>query len=313
MDKKSSWALGVSIANLLILVIGGSVGFFLISLPARFDESRLADLEAKTRAIAIQQSAFESRAKAANATIAEHEANQIRRPAVQVTPKIEQFGSIEDIREIRLSLLLANVGNADSTIRKISVHVEDGAPTKQVAEILTRTREYYHRRMEYYRQPTEADPSPVEQAEFLDPIPSAEPAATDGLFNDTGLKPIQRDDNCPHGRVFAIGANSPDVKWQAIENATQTLDRQQLLRPQQSATHHFTFLLTEYPMQHNRQWIRFRITVDQELGERQEYALLVSGLPLSPCSDARTVYKCCSQSEPCVWQPDAPLMPINSQ
>jgi hypothetical protein len=130
---------------------------------------------------------------------------------------------------------------------------------------------------------------------------------------------------CPHGMLFAITDDSPDITWTAIVGACQTFKPLQVLKSHQSATQQFTYLLTELPLQHNRQWLKFKIGVEYH-GEKlkpetQQYTLFVSGLPLTQTDDnPRTISYSTGPSpnvpkktfETRVWRPDAPLMPSSA-
>src|SRR5690606_19741028 len=96
----------------------------------------------------IQQSEYEGRLNEANAKIAEQNADQHSKPAVQVSTDVFQSRSIEDIREIRISMYMTNVGKTDATIKRMVVRVDDGSPKDYARNLLTRTRDYYYLRTE---------------------------------------------------------------------------------------------------------------------------------------------------------------------
>jgi hypothetical protein len=344
--------------NLGLLVLGALLYHFLIDRPARLEASRLTDLELWRGQLEQEQAPFLHEAAKATAGISTHRANQILLPAVQVTPSIEQYATVEDTREIRLSMVLQNVGDADATVNSVSVFVEDGHPGLLAETILAQTRLKFYQR--FGIQPPASLLKPVDaairQADHQEPTPAdsdeaqllpqasgdhkhpphghvadtldALEARVMELLRQPNLPPEKIKElrkileeiqvakagiTCPHGRVFAIGEDSPDVEWQQVPAATQSVKRPRILRPNQEAMQSFVFLLTEYPDQFNRQWLRFRIVVEMQDEPPQEYSLMVSGIPM-PCCDGDTLHSNYTPtSQPCgiqVWKADAPLMPV---
>jgi hypothetical protein len=344
-----------------LLGFGGLIVVFLsVGWPTRQDEAKLNRIEADLGQIKVKQSALDTRQKSADAKIAEAKANRIAKPIIQLTPGIAQSDSIVDTREIRLELLAENVGDADATIRRIQVCVESGTPNKRAEEAIARTRDFYYDRLQlrdgldplYESAPKTSPfplagripnpdmspapaPAPAGPSEVLPESPSGigtrrDPAVSAATYDSPTYQRrhgygIPYHEVCPHGMLFAITDESPDITWSAIVDACQTFKPQQMLKPHQSATQQFTYLLTELPLQHNRQWLKFKIGVEyqgeESHPETQQYTLYVSGLPLTQTDGGkRTVsYSVDAPStvqkravEYRVWRPEAPLMPSSA-
>lgn len=280
----------------------------------------------------------QARESKASAERAEYDLKQARKPAVQITPRIRQSQSFQDIREIYLDLLLENKGGSDAIVRRIEVATYNGKPDAEAAETIRSTQRFFYER-EHYAQPeyrpdifsaastgdganlsvnsASAPPDQVimsgqtrQAADFRE----SESAANDFF----GALPPHYP--CPHGRLIALSADSPDIQWEAVQKAQQVLSAELVMRPNQSASHGFNFLLTEYPLQHDRQWLRFRVSITYDGGEtskapeKQVYELLVPGLvKASGSSPVQTSYGGSlteQQGGDIEWQPSAPLIPI---
>jgi hypothetical protein len=214
--------------------------------------------------------------------------------------------------------MIQNVGGADAELRTLQVSVADGTPTLDAAEDLQLTQEFYRTR-------TATTSNPVIQASYTDKPPSK--VVRHDIYVDSQEK--GPDHYCRHGRIFAISSNSPHIQWADLNHAKQTFETKSVLQPQQCVEHEFVFVLTEYPNQHNRQWLRFNVSAismdegDAEVsrtksaGEtllQQDYEIIVPGLPMTSSSIAGEVrptsFKPTDESsvKSQVWKMDAPLM-----
>ena len=79
---------------------------------------------------------------------------------------------------------------------------------------------------------------------------------------------------CPHGRVFLIAEKSADIEWKALENIREVRIVDTVLRPEQSATEHFDYLLTE-TLDPHYQWLRFVIEVNPDESTYQRFEYIV--------------------------------------
>ena len=281
------WWYWVDIAYKVAVVVGVIIAFTFVTLPSSRDDRRKSTAEAEA---------------------VEYQVHQSRRPAIQVLPTMTQSASVQDIREMRLALKLSNVGEVGATIESLEVKVDNGEPVGEAADIVRSTIDYFNLRMN----------TAVERAPSVQQY-GAQQATYSEQTNGSLVDPLPPHEPCPHGILLAIAEGTEDLKWSPIERATQSLSQPQILRPKQSASHAFTYLLTEYPEQHHRQWLRFRITVkcrSEESDEApyvQQYELFMSGLPLPRGQDSICAPVECSTTtvEGTVWQPDAPLMSVS--
>ena len=71
---------------------------------------------------------------------------QQNKPAITLTPTISQSDSVEDIREIRLRIVVTNVGGAEAELKKLQLVVSDGVPTDDAQQDLYLTQEFFNQR-----------------------------------------------------------------------------------------------------------------------------------------------------------------------
>jgi hypothetical protein len=238
-----------------ILLIGGTVKYFVVDRPLSLQVHRLTTAQAD---IAEQQ----------------------RHPAIALTPTITQSDSVEDVREIRLRVIIQNVGGTDAELRKLELIVSNGVPTEDASQDLTLTRRFFLKR---HGEKEEGQDDPI--------VPIKQ--RNDGYIDNPKEDPTH---DCRHGRVFAISNDSPHIQWFAAEHADQIVETVSVLKPKQSAMHEFVFVLTEYPNQHHRQWLRFEVKAywDDMSGPRageivegilpmncEQSEMIVPGMPLT--------------------------------
>jgi len=323
----------VAVALALVFV------FFKISWPQHLDQARLNEIEREFGNIRLAQSGIRQRQMEANAEAVELQVGKLRRPSIQLTPVVYQSGSFQDIREIRLELTLSNVGDCGALIHGIEATVENGVAKEEASKIIVDTQNYYYDRIDYQSRGGRSDwPLPLlYESGSASPYPDRTVSGTsesgsiqeDNAVAMRGMYSYLRDrlpyhPNCPHGRLFALSEDSPDILWTRIENAKQSSEQKHSLGPQERASLNFNYLLTEFPMQHNRQWLKFNVVVeyssedDPSKVNKQHYTQIVSGLP----GDNQALYKVAKYTEfrgdspepsaPTVWYPTAPLMPTTA-
>lgn len=329
------WYYYVGVGLYHVAVIVGVVVFYLtVTHPKRAEEARFAALEAKQSQLEVAQSEAQSnlqhRHLDAQVKLTEHKEQQTRTPVIQLTPRITQSISCEDIREIRLRLLLNNLGDAEVRIKQVKVKVANGAPNGNARDDLFLTQRFHYRRLlnpdsaatppaSTYFEPSPAPASAIAQVK-LDPSPGLDtPEPVVQLTENDPLNNLPPHE-CRHGKIFAISSNSPDIDWKPLDKADQTFDTEETLGPKQNAQHEFVFVVTEYPEQHHRQWFRFQIQVahgSSETASReqlQQVDLIVPGLPLPCCPDTTepVAYKTTTCNNcPSVWEAEAPPLPTH--
>lgn len=295
------WYVGItSIVSSVCGIFGSVVIYFTVTKP---------QLESQLRLIESQ------------ADIAEHEAANLRRPSLQITPSIVQSASVEDIREIRLRVMMENIGDAETTISAVRLKVNNGAIKGEAQDVLARTRKLFYKYK--YMDDVEEALDRIGLIEEQTPPPDryvTRKAAIDDQMNRFEESYGNHDSqtpmstNCPHGRLFAVATSAPNVEWSDVPEARQTAITSRMLRPGQKATQEFVFVLTEYPEQHNRQWLKFDLVVEHDGGidaaEQQEsFDIVVSGLPQTRLTNETGYREVASPDAGSVWTPTAPLLP----
>src|SRR4051794_27064050 len=113
----------------MFVLVGLVIFYFSVTMPKRAEEAWRAKIETQQSELGIAQGQFaltqgkrlsdlERRRVDANVVQAEHVAKQISTPVVQLSPKLSQSISVEDIREIRLRVLLDNLSEAEAKIKR---------------------------------------------------------------------------------------------------------------------------------------------------------------------------------------------------
>jgi len=282
-NQRSRW-LGptfvAAMVSLAVTALGNAAAFFWVTVP---------------------QAAIQSELDKQRAAIAENEAKNRRQPRLRLLPTVSQSVSVEDIREIRLELLIENIGQTGESVDSITVKALNGHLEDDAAETVFRTQRAYRKMLELaYRR-----------------------RLVDQVAYEEQLGEVQIEENCPHGRLFAIADGSPSLEWKEVARARQVSDARKSLGPGETVSESFVFLLTEYPEQHNRQWLRFEIEVERGgpssgRNKTDTFSVLVSGLPMPTAFSGRTptpVYENSTTSAPSneaeVWRPQGPLQPTN--
>lgn len=249
-------------------------------------ENELAPL--KTRVVEL-----EARKEEANAALAEFEAKRAGSQILQIKPAVEESQSIGDIREITLETIFTNAGTLPVTVSELQIEVYEARPSQRAWEPLSKTLQLEYLRGKLFIDPYSSDfeQDPQKRAEFQQQY--------DELHQD-----------CPHGRLFAIDASSVDVDWTLLESLSRHIAINAELPSGASAFNRFTYLLTEMPNQHHRQWFRFVVTVNPDNEEtRSKFEFVVSGLPLK--SDNQVTVRNVTETSVRRWAPVVPLLPSN--
>ncbi len=239
---------------------------------------------------------------------------QQNKPAITLTPTISQSDSVEDIREIRLRIVVTNVGGAEAELKKLQLVVSDGVPTDDAQQDLYLTQKFFNQRRNI-----------VKDAATTMDVPLKPIAKRHDDYPD--LSKLDPTHDCRHGRIFAISNNSPHINWYELKHAGETIETVTVLRPKQSVMHEFVFVLTEYPDQHNRQWLRFHVKAfwqdTKNAGQTapangssptmacDESEMIVPGLPLSadvPRTVSYNTMPPTSTSRSQVWKADVPTI-----
>jgi hypothetical protein len=134
----------------MLLVVGAVWTANYVTLPKRNEEKILAALEATTKSLEIADKKRVSEPKAilldTNVKQAGHDLKIALTPVVQLSPKITQSISCEDVREIRLRVLLKNLSESEADISRVNVKVESGAPIGNARDDLFLTQRFSYQR-----------------------------------------------------------------------------------------------------------------------------------------------------------------------
>jgi hypothetical protein len=314
--------------------------FWRVTWPQHLDQSRLSEIEAKLGQLKLERSATSGRQLEAETAVAEVQKDKVRRPIIQLTPSIVQSASTQDIREIHVQLELNNAGESGATIHGVTAQVDDGHPSESAAEVIARTQDYFYRRLKYRYEGglnDSAQPAPLgippvgdypaQQANaesLFEPAPVTKPPFGQDLFEYFASQ-LPPHGNCPHGKLFALSSDSPDIKWTPVQNATQSVTQKTTLGPSESTSLNFNYLLTEYPLQHNFQWLRFKITIEYtseyepDRVKKRTYVQILPGLTGDEGESTLKSVKYTTMAPTVlpnsrsyfVWKPTAPLMPTS--
>jgi hypothetical protein len=320
----------------LLALFGTAMAWFRLDLPAGManlalksaqatNEKLVAQLELATFEFDKSRREADSRKSLADARQAELQVSKNSKSVLTVKPAVEQSYAVKDIREIYVETRCENVGLINVNLDAIRIDVFEGKPSPAVKEILDRTMTMFQYRREIERASAEsATPLPSPSQPVAKPPRAERPAlpADDAPGAALGDPLSYRreliaaweklEQQCPHGQLFAINEASPDIEWHAMQRVSRIVPVMTTLQPGQSASKRFSFLLTEYPEQHHRQWFRFVVTVNPNSPESsQRFDFIVSGLPLPAGGQGTVAYTTTQHHDVYMrWEPDSPLIGI---
>ncbi len=249
MDKSPKWYLLFDLALKLLAMAGVVVMFFVVTRPAAE-----IDLARKTL-----------------------EANKDSKPLLSIKPTISQPPSFKGVRRLQVHAQLANKGLTDVAIKAIRVNVFRGTISAEAQDVVSRT-QIIADSLEIINSPTPA-PIPIDPTVILGEDKVVQPSKDEETAKQRAKERATKEYEqlrlkCLHGQVFLISEKSADIEWKALENIRELRNVDTVLRPEQTVSEHFDYLLTE-TLDPHYQWLRFVIEVNPDESTYQRFEYIV--------------------------------------
>jgi hypothetical protein len=256
-------------------------------------QAQLGEYEVRIRKLEADRSEHDLLRAEAEAVMAQAESARAAKPLLRMMPVVELKPAYKDVSEIECTVEFTNVGMAEAPIRTVNVDVFHALATEETRQTIERTQRIF------------------DCLELIDMQPVTEEEVR--RRQEATLQFAELRLECPHGQLFSVSDQSKDVHWTLVGKLSETKRPLITLRPNQSVSEQFNYVLTQ-SLQLHQSWYRLSITATLEDNSSQRFAFIVpTRQPKVVTYRGTTSYAgdgSVAQTEVYRWSPPAPLAPI---
>lgn len=268
-----------------------------LELSVKDANTKLADAQAEAAKSGIQLSNVQAELTAAQKAKTEIEIG----PRIVVTPQLDQPQLDEPLQEVRLVLIISNIGNASAKISSAEVDVFRGSFSASASKVVENAKNLL--RLERQMRPPDV-------LFDTNPKPPSDPNTIANAQQELQRQYDELHKDCPHGRLFQLEGTT-DMDWKkALILRKQS---EMVLTPGQSVRVEFVLMSTHF--YRHPLWLRLEPFVTVDKVRRSFGDLLTPIQPVDGRYGAKQVAKVVYQPASAGLDPEGELtsyVPINS-
>lgn len=123
-------------------------------------------------------------------------------------------------------------------------------------------------------------------------------------------------EDCPHGQLFWVGAESKDFSWNLVPRLTRTKNYRATLQHGEKVSLPFVYVVTE-SFFHHIFWHRFLLTVNSEQADSQRWEIIepMMKIPENTAADESNAsrFRVTKTLFRTVWKPRGTLIPLGPE
>jgi hypothetical protein len=294
-EAAKNWAAVIAAVGALIVFSRFGCAKQQIELSLMETNGRIAKATETANVLLRDLEVIEARTKSAldkgQTALVEFDLKRRQLPSLKVTPVVVQASSSDDVRHIRLELNITNDGETEITVKNINSTIYVGRTTLEIQDLIEQTIRFSKARAVLSSMVPSSDDT--EEARAL------------------ATKEVEMHrERCPHGRAFLIAKDSKHVRWEKVPDLAQLQLTNVTLRPRESASHVFNYLITDAQTLHYN-WFLFEITINDELDPEHRIEFILPGAH-SPSAHFMPVSYTATTSAESRWEPTSPLIPLKN-
>jgi hypothetical protein len=304
-DQPPHWYLLTDLIIKCLAILGSVYLFIAVTKPT-------ADVDLRLK----QHETTKSQATSITAIV---EANKSIEPLLSIKPIIEQTSSDKDVRGLHIETQLSNVGLIDIVLKRIEIEAYEGKVSTEVYDVINRTQKIHEyvetRGIQRIVPPSDNQTKTISQRwadslKFMkqDYMSGFDKTKEEKQGLEDGIKLIEKP---PPGQLFLISEKSKDITWSHLDRVKDIRPLQFILRPNQSASEHFHYILTENLEPHYG-WLRFVIKVNpgEITSQRFEFIIPTGDTPRNSFWNAHPVSYLPPASRPGIDEISNPESPV---